>query len=179
LRRRSTTSRSSSRTRVRSSQFLTTTPGLVTTPDGHFKIAKQGNNFKFTAPRAKGVGQKYWGNTAILDAAGQDFVTKGDYMTLVTSADTGREVIKAALLQGWTLQTNTHKERAREITGTKQKGGATAAPTGSALRAASARRAAPLQSHGAISCAELRTKYEGSSAASPTRQNGTTAGSAA
>jgi hypothetical protein len=108
--------------------FLTTTPGLVTTTDGHFKIAKQGNNFKFTAPRARGVGQKYWGNTAVLDAAGQDFVTKGDYMTLVTSADTGREVIKAALLQGWTLQTNTHKERAREVTGTERKGGATTAP---------------------------------------------------
>lgn len=95
--------------------FLNTTPGMVHTPDLHFKIVKHGDNFKFTAPRARGVGAQYWGNQAILSAAGEDFVTKGDVMVLIVNRRRAQAIIQAALDQGWTLQTNSHKDAARDI----------------------------------------------------------------
>lgn len=103
--------------------FLDSTPGMVTTTDGQFKIVKQGRDYKFSAPRAR-VAQKYWGNEAVRDAAGQDFVTKGDSMVVTVPQKRASAVIEAALAEGWTFHTTTHKERAREVAGQSQKGGA-------------------------------------------------------
>lgn len=96
--------------------------GMVKTSDKLLRISRMspyGDTYRIAVPAAKATGGKYYLNTGLLSAIGQDFVKAGrDMVARHIDEEQLRAAISALQKQGYSLVADNFRTEARDVTGT-------------------------------------------------------------
>lgn len=96
--------------------------GMVKTSDKLLRISRMspyGDTYRIAVPAAKATGGKYYLNTGLLSAVGQDFVKAGrDMVARHIDEEQLRAAMNALQKQGYSLVADNFRTEARDVTGT-------------------------------------------------------------
>lgn len=96
--------------------------GIVKTSDKLLRISRMspyGDTYRIAVPAAKATGGKYYLNTGLLSAIGQDFVKAGrDMVARHIDEEQLRSAMGALQKQGYSLVADNFRTEARDVTGT-------------------------------------------------------------
>lgn len=96
--------------------------GMVKTSDKLLRISRMspyGDTYRIAVPAAKATGGKYYLNTGLLSAIGQDFVKAGrDMVARHIDEEQLRAAMNALQKQGYSLVADNFRTEARDVTGT-------------------------------------------------------------